>query len=82
MAIPDRSTWSEGGGRYFHYCPNETIGGLEFPEVPDIGAPLVADVSPTLLSRPIDVSLFGVVYAGAQKNIGPAGLVLVLVLRD
>ena len=82
MAIPDRSTWSEGGGRYFHYCPNETIGGLEFPEVPDTDAPLVADMSSTLLSRPIDVSRFGVVYAGAQKNIGPAGLALVLVRRD
>lgn len=82
MAIPDREAWRERGGRYFHYCPNETIGGLEFPEVPAASAPLVADMSSTLLSRPIDVSRFGVIYAGAQKNIGPAGLALVVVRRD
>lgn len=82
MAIPDREAWRERGGRYFHYCPNETIGGLEFPEVPATSAPLVADMSSTLLSRPIDVSRFGVIYAGAQKNIGPAGLALVVVRRD
>jgi phosphoserine aminotransferase len=68
---------------YVHYCANETIGGVEFGYVPDTGAvPLVADMSSTLLSRPIDVGKFGLIYAGAQKNIGPAGLVLVIVRDD
>jgi phosphoserine aminotransferase len=65
---------------YVHYTPNETIGGVEFDYIPDTqGIPLVADFSSTLLSRPIDVSKFGVIYAGAQKNIGPSGLCLVIV---
>jgi phosphoserine aminotransferase len=68
---------------YLHYTPNETIEGVEFPYVPDCGGtPLVADMSSTLLSRPIDVSRFGVIYAGAQKNIGPAGLTIVIVRED
>ncbi len=68
---------------YVHYTPNETIGGVEFPFVPDTGdIPLVADMSSTILSRPIDVSRFGVIYAGAQKNIGPAGLTVVIVRDD
>ena len=68
---------------YVHYTPNETIGGVEFPYVPETGdVPLVADMSSTILSRPIDVSRFGVIYAGAQKNIGPAGLTIVIVRRD
>jgi phosphoserine aminotransferase len=68
---------------YVHYTPNETIGGVEFPYVPDTGeVPLVADMSSTILSRPIDVSRFGVIYAGAQKNIGPAGLTVVIVRKD
>ena len=67
---------------YVHYTPNETIVGVEFPYVPDTGeVPLVADMSSTILSRPIDVSKYGVIYAGAQKNIGPAG-VTVVILRD
>ncbi len=71
------------GAAYLHYTPNETIGGVEFPYVPDgPGAPLVADMSSTILSRPIDVASFGLIYAGAQKNIGPAGLVVVLVRED
>jgi phosphoserine aminotransferase len=70
------------GAAYVHYTPNETIGGVEFPYVPDTGeVPLVADMSSTLLSRPLDVTRFGVIYAGAQKNIGPAGLTVVIV-RD
>jgi phosphoserine aminotransferase len=74
--------WS-GSAAYVHYCPNETIGGVEFGYVPDTGGvPLVADMSSTLLSRPVDVSRFGLIYAGAQKNIGPAGLVLVIVRED
>ncbi len=68
---------------YVHYTPNETIGGVEFPYVPDTGeVPLVADMSSTILSRPIEVERFGVIYAGAQKNIGPAGLTLVIVRDD
>jgi len=68
---------------YVHYTPNETIGGVEFPYVPETGSvPLVADMSSTLLSRPIDVAKFGVIYAGAQKNVGPAGLTLVIVRKD
>lgn len=68
---------------YLHYTLNETIGGVEFPYIPDSGAvPLVTDASSTILSRPIDVSRFGVIYAGAQKNLGPAGLVVVIVRKD
>ena len=68
---------------FVHYTPNETIVGVEFPYVPDSGAvPLVADMSSTILSRPIDVSRFGLIYAGAQKNIGPAGLTIVIVHED
>ena len=68
---------------YVHYTPNETIEGVEFPYVPDTGdVPLVADMSSTILSRPIDVSKFGIIYAGAQKNIGPAGLTVVIVRED
>jgi hypothetical protein len=68
---------------YVHYTPNETIEGVEFPYVPETGGvPLVADMSSTLLSRPIDVSRYGLIYAGAQKNIGPAGLTIVIVRED
>jgi len=71
------------GAAYLHYTPNETIGGVEFPYIPDVGgAPLVADMSSTILSRPIDVSKFGLIYAGAQKNIGPAGLTVLIVRED
>jgi phosphoserine aminotransferase len=67
---------------YFHYTPNETIGGVEFDYVPVTDAPLVADFSSTILSRPIDVSKYGLIYAGAQKNIGPSGIVVVIVRED
>ena len=68
---------------YVHYTPNETIVGVEFPYIPDTGdVPLVADMSSTILSRPIDVSKFGIIYAGAQKNIGPAGLTVVIIRED
>lgn len=68
---------------YLHYTPNETIQGVEFPYIPDAGdVPLVVDVSSTIMSRPMDVSKFGIIYAGAQKNIGPAGLTLVIVRDD
>ncbi|MGA1497856.1 MAG: 3-phosphoserine/phosphohydroxythreonine transaminase [Steroidobacteraceae bacterium] len=72
-----------GGAAYLHYTPNETIGGVEFPYVPNPGsALLVADMSSTILSRPIDVSKFALIYAGAQKNIGPSGLTVVVVRED
>jgi phosphoserine aminotransferase len=82
--VPARADWKlTPGAAYVHYTPNETIGGVEFHTVPDVGdVPLVADMSSTILSRPIDVSRFGVIYAGAQKNIGPAGLVVVIVRED
>ena len=82
--VPERAGWKlTAGAAYVHYTPNETIGGVEFHSVPDVGdVPLVADMSSTILSRPIDVSRFGVIYAGAQKNIGPAGLVVVIVRED
>jgi phosphoserine aminotransferase len=71
------------GAAYVHYTPNETIGGVEFPYVPGTnGVPLVADMSSTILSRPIDVSKFALIYAGAQKNIGPSGLCVVIVRDD
>jgi phosphoserine aminotransferase len=71
------------GAAYLHYTPNETIGGVEFPYVPGTGqVPLVADLSSSILSRPLDVSRFGLIYAGAQKNIGPSGLTVVFVRDD
>jgi phosphoserine aminotransferase len=72
-----------GGAAYVHYTPNETISGVEFGYVPETGAvPLVADMSSSILSRPIDVAKFGMIYAGAQKNIGPSGLTVVIVRED
>ena len=67
---------------YVHYCSNETIGGVEFHSIPDVQIPLVADASSHFLSRPIDISKFGLIYAGAQKNAGPAGLTFVIVRED
>jgi len=82
--IAGKSTWQfSDDAAYVHYTVNETIHGLEFDDIPDTGdIPLVADLSSTILSRPIDVSRFGLIYAGAQKNIGPAGLCIVIVRRD
>ncbi len=82
--IPPQAEWTlDPQAAYLHYTPNETIGGVEFHWVPDAhGVPLVADMSSTILSRPVDVSKFGVIYAGAQKNIGPAGLTVVIVRED
>jgi phosphoserine aminotransferase len=72
-----------GNARYLHYTPNETISGVEFGYVPDSGGvPLVADMSSSILSRSVDVSKFGLIYAGAQKNIGPSGLTVVIVRED
>ena len=82
--VPAFADWDlNADAAYVHYTPNETIGGVEFQEIPDVGdVPLVADMSSTILSRPIDVSRFGVIYAGAQKNIGPAGLTVAIVRED
>ena len=82
--IPERASWNlSPDAAYVHYTPNETIGGVEYHWVPEVGAvPLVADMSSNILSRPFDVSKFGLIYAGAQKNIGPSGLVIVIVRDD
>ena len=81
--IPPESDWQRNeNAAYLHYTPNETIAGVEFHFVPGGDVPLVADMSSTILSRPVDVSKFGVIYAGAQKNIGPAGITVVIVRRD
>jgi len=82
--VPAFNSWKlDKDAAYVHYTPNETIGGVEFNWVPETGAvPLVADMSSNILSRQIDVSKFGLIYAGAQKNIGPAGLTLVIVRED
>ena len=71
------------GAAYLHYTTNETIGGVQFDYIPKTGAvPLVADMSSDILSAPVDVSKFGLIYAGAQKNIGPAGITVVIVRKD
>jgi phosphoserine aminotransferase len=82
--IPEPESYSvDPAAAYLHYTPNETIHGVEFHRLPEAGdLPLVGDFSSTILSRPLDVSRFGLIYAGAQKNIGPAGLVLVIIRRD
>lgn len=81
--VPNQDTWNcDVDAAYFHYTPNETINGVEIHTVPDVNTPIVADMSSTILSRPIDVTKFGLIYAGAQKNIGPAGLTIVIVRED
>jgi phosphoserine aminotransferase len=82
--VPKQASWKlSKDAAYVHVCTNETIGGVEFHWTPDVGAvPLVADMSSHILSRPLDVSRFGLIYAGAQKNIGPAGLVVVIARED
>ena len=81
--IEDYSSWKiDSDGAYLHYTPNETIAGLEFDYIPEVDIPLVADMSSSILSRMIDVSKFGVIYAGAQKNIGVSGLTVVIVRED
>jgi phosphoserine aminotransferase len=83
-SIPPVEEWQLGAeSDYVHYTPNETIGGVEFQDVPDLGdRVLVADMSSNILSRPVDVSKFGIIYAGAQKNMGIAGLTVVIVRED
>ena len=83
-SVPPRETWRlDPDAAYVHICSNETIGGVEYHFVPDTGdVPLVADMSSDILSRPVDVAKHGLIYAGAQKNIGPAGLTIVVVRDD
>lgn len=83
-SVPETACWHlTRNARYVHITGNETIGGVEYHEWPDVGdAPLVVDMSSTLLSRPLDVTRFGIIYAGAQKNIGPAGLTVAVVRKD
>jgi phosphoserine aminotransferase len=82
-SVPPQAGWkTSAGASYLHYCANETIGGVEFSFVPKVDAPLVCDMSSTILSRPVDVANFGLIYAGAQKNIGPAGICVVIVRDD
>lgn len=90
-SAPPLAQWKiSPGTAYVHYTTNETIGGVEFQWIPDLSViagddkniPLVADMSSNFLSRPFDVSKFGLIYAGAQKNVGPAGLVLVIIRED
>ena len=84
QAIKPMRDWTlSDNAAYVHYCPNETIDGIAIDEEPDFGDKIVvADLSSTILSRPIDVSRYGVIYAGAQKNIGPAGITVVIVRED
>jgi phosphoserine aminotransferase len=85
LKLPPRGSWQlDPQAAYVHYTPNETIHGVEFHDIPDVGdtVPLVADLSSNILSEPLDVSRFGLIYAGAQKNIGPSGLVVMIVRRD
>ena len=82
--VPDRNDWDlDPDAAYVHLCGNETIGGVEFHDTPDVGrVPLVVDASSHILSRPMDVRRYGMIYGGAQKNIGPAGLSLVIIRED
>lgn len=83
-SIPKRATWQlDPDAAYVHICSNETIGGVEYHFTPDVGnVPLVADMSSDILSRPVEVAKYGLIYGGAQKNIGPAGLTIVIVRDD
>ncbi|MEL0623323.1 3-phosphoserine/phosphohydroxythreonine transaminase [Marinomonas arenicola] len=83
QTVPDFSALElDESAAYLHLCPNETIGGLEFSGLPETSLPIVADLSSTILSRKIDVSKYGMIYAGAQKNVGPAGVVICIVRKD
>ncbi|MEX2962379.1 3-phosphoserine/phosphohydroxythreonine transaminase [Microbulbifer sp. TYP-18] len=81
--VPGPASWRQSeNAAYLHYTPNETIGGVEFDYVPEVTCPLVADMSSNILSRPVAVEKFGMIYAGAQKNIGPSGLAVAIVRDD
>jgi phosphoserine aminotransferase len=83
-SVPPRDTWKlDPNAAYVHICANETIGGVEYHFTPDVGTvPLIADMSSNLMSRPVDVARYGLIYGGAQKNIGPAGATIVIVRDD
>lgn len=82
-SVPAFDSWRlSKDADYLHYCPNETIGGVEFDFIPEVDVPLVADFSSSILSQPLDVSRYALIYAGAQKNIGPAGISVVIVRED
>ena len=82
-AIAPRDQWKlSDNAAYFHYCPNETVDGIALHDIPDVDAPIVADMSSNILAEPLDVSRFGVIYAGAQKNIGPSGFAIAIVKKD
>ena len=81
--VPDANEWNlSDDADYVHITPNETIAGVEFDWLPETNKPIVADMSSTILSRPLDVQKYGIIYAGAQKNIGPAGITIVIVRND
>ncbi|XP_001600620.1 probable phosphoserine aminotransferase [Nasonia vitripennis] len=82
--IPDKSTWNlDPNASYVYYCDNETVHGIEFHDIPDTkGVPLVADMSSNFVSKPLDISKFALIYAGAQKNVGPSGVTIVIVRKD
>jgi phosphoserine aminotransferase len=82
VAVLPEAFESSDGGAYYHVTPNETIDGVAFSELPETDAPIVADMSSVILSRPVRVDEFGVIYASSQKNMGPAGLTVVIVDRD
>lgn len=84
LSVPEPETWSlDPDAAYVYYTDNETISGVQFPAIPDAGnVPLVVDMTSNLLSRPLDVSRYGVIFAGAQKNIGPSGMVIVIIRDD
>ncbi len=84
LSVPEAETWSlDPDAAYVYYTDNETISGVQFPIIPDVAdVPLVTDMTSNLLSKPLDVSRYGVIFAGAQKNIGPSGLVVVIVRED
>ena len=83
-SVPPQGEWRlDPNAAYVHYTPNETIGGVEFPDVPQAGdVPVVGDMSSSILSRPVDVTRFGIIYAGAQKNMGIPGLTVVVIRED
>ncbi|MEY4718251.1 MAG: hypothetical protein RL563_869 [Pseudomonadota bacterium] len=82
--IPTQSEWDiDTSAAYLHYTSNETIHGVEFNDIPEVGElPLICDMSSNILSRPVDISRFGLIYAGAQKNMGPSGVTVVIVRED
>ena len=81
--VPDPINWTlSNNSKYFYYCANETIHGTEIHETPEVNVPIVADMSSTLCTRPIDVGKYGLIFAGAQKNLGIAGLTIVIVKKD